>query len=333
MTSAGEQPVSIRVDAPLPQNDAPAATLAWLESEGKPTQHVIVVDGVESPYWEYFAEPRTGSRVSTAGATLAADDRATIILVHGFRGDHHGLLLLAAGLSDYRVIVPDLPGFGIAPPFPAGREHSVAEYSAWLAAFVSLVKRDGAPVYLLGHSFGSIVSSAAVAGGLRPEKLILVNPIGAPALSGPRGILTQFAVFYYWLGTKLPERVGYALLKSSIITRVSSVAMAKTRDRALRAWIHGQHDEYFSAFANRTVVLESFRASVSHDVSEFSERISVPTVLIAAEKDDITALSAQRTLVKRFQDGRLRVINSVGHLVHYEKPAEAVRYVREFLDS
>jgi pimeloyl-ACP methyl ester carboxylesterase len=32
-------------------------------------------------------------------------------MIHGFRGDHHGLQLFADALPEYRVIIPDLPGF------------------------------------------------------------------------------------------------------------------------------------------------------------------------------------------------------------------------------
>jgi hypothetical protein len=35
--------------------------------------------------------------------------------------------------------------------------------------------------------------------------VILVNPIGAPALEGPRGVLTRLAVLYYCLGARLPR--------------------------------------------------------------------------------------------------------------------------------
>ena len=72
---------------------------------------------------------------------------------------------------------------------------------------------------ILGHSFGSIVVAAAVAAGLQTSRVILVNPIGAPALEGPRGILTRLAVFYYWAGAKLPRRLGEALLRNGLIVQ------------------------------------------------------------------------------------------------------------------
>src|SRR6478752_7267960 len=120
-----------------------------------------------------------------------ADSETTIVAVHGFRGEHHGLEPVVAQLPGIRIVSPDLPGFGESAPLP-GRRHTLETYAEWLTAFTAAAA-PGAVI--LGHSFGSIVASAAVAWGLPTERLILVNPIGAPALEGPRGVLTRLAVF------------------------------------------------------------------------------------------------------------------------------------------
>ncbi|WP_104082664.1 alpha/beta fold hydrolase [Cryobacterium sp. Y11] len=293
---------------------------------------------------------RTASAFGTSGSTTKyweyGDPAAatTLVLVHGFRGDHHGLQLVVAELLSaveipggavdatppaLRIIAPDLPGFGQSEPLGDG-DHSLAGYASWLREFLRVLAPTGRLV-MLGHSFGSIVVAAAIADGLAADDVVLVNPIAAPALSGPRGILTRLAVFYYWAAATLPERLGYALLQNRAIVRVMSVSMAKTRDPTLRRWIHNQHDRYFSAFANRQVVMAAFTASVSHDVSEFAARIRQPTLLIAADRDDITPLAAQHRLQGLFPNATLRVIDNVGHLIHYETPKPAATYIREFL--
>ena len=273
-------------------------------------RHDVTVAGTRTAYWTY-----------------GPDDAATTILaVHGFRGEHHGLEPVVAFLDDVRVVSPDLPGFGETPALP-GR-HDLAGYADWLTAFAAAAA-PGAVV--LGHSFGSIVASAAVAGGLETPSLILVNPIGAPALQGPRGIMTRLAVFYYAAGARLPERVGTGLLRNGLIVRVMSEAMAKTRDKELRAFVHDQHATYFSRFSDRDVLHDAFVASVSHDVREFAPAIDVPTLLIAAQRDDITPIEAERKLVTLFPDASLVEIAQVGHLIHYETPAEAAGAIRRFL--
>lgn len=274
-------------------------------------RHEVEVLGGRTAYWTYGPE----------------DAAITVLAVHGFRGEHHGLEPVVAFLPDVRLIMPDLPGFGETAPLP-GRRHDIEAYADWLDAFHAAVAPES---IILGHSFGSIVSAAAVARGLRTPRLILVNPIGAPALEGPRGILTRLAIFYYWAGARLPRAIGTWVLRSKLIVRVMSIAMAKTRDPQLRAFIHDQHDRYFSNFADRDVLHDAFVTSVSHDVSKYAERIAVPTLLIAADRDDITPIEAERVLATRFADARLVEIADVGHLIHYEKPAEAAAAIRSFL--
>lgn len=289
---------------------------------------------VTSPYAERLAAiPVERREVDAHGVRTAyrvygdPDAATTLIAVHGYRGDHHGLEPVVAFLEGIRVISPDLPGFGETPPIP-GVEHTLDVYAAWLRDFAEAVA-PGAPI--LGHSFGSIVVSAAVAGGLPTSRVILVNPIGAPALEGPRGILTRLAVFYYWAGARLPRPLGEGLLRNRVIVRVMSVSMAKTRDKDLRAFIHDQHDTYFSLFSDRDVLHEGFVASVSNDVRRFAPAITQPTLLIAAEKDDITPIEAERHLQTLFPAAELVEIEDVGHLIHYETPQRAASEIMRFL--
>ncbi|GAA2525901.1 hypothetical protein GCM10009860_02010 [Microbacterium mitrae] len=275
-------------------------------------RETILVAGVETAYWVY-----------------GEDNAPTIVAVHGFRGDHHGLEPVVAYLPDYRIIMPDLPGFGETGAIP-GRRHDLQAYVDWLVEFVAAVA-PGA--IILGHSFGSIVTSAAVAGGLQTPRLILVNPIGAPALAGPRGIMTRLAVFYYWVGARLPKPIGDALLRSKIIVRVMSNTMVKTKNKELRAFVHEQHDLYFSRFADRDTLHDAFVTSVSHDVSQVAPQLRVPTLLIAAEKDDITPIEAERILVQRIPQAILVEIPGVGHLIHYETPRQAAGAIEDFLSG
>ncbi|WP_243227816.1 alpha/beta fold hydrolase [Microbacterium sp. CIAB417] len=274
-------------------------------------RRTVEVLGGETVYWEYGDE----------------DAHTTLLLVHGFRGDHHGLEPVVANLPGFRVIAPDLPGFGETEPVPH-REHDLELYAEWLHGFAQRVAA-GSPI--LGHSFGSIVASAAVAAGLATDRLVLVNPIGAPALEGPRGFLTRLAVFYYRAAARLPAPIGDALLRNRAIVRGMSVAMVKTRQPLLRRFVHDQHDRYFSRFADRDVLLQAFVASVSHDVREFAPRISQPTLLVAAQLDDITPIEAERTLRTLFRNAELVEIPGVGHLIHYETPEPAAAAISRFL--
>jgi pimeloyl-ACP methyl ester carboxylesterase len=252
----------------------------------------------------------------------------TIILIHGFRGTHHGLGLIAQHLTGLEVIIPDLPGFAEGDTLP---RYDLESYIQWLHQFILRQQLKNPPI-LLGHSFGSIIGAAYAAKYNNTiEKLILVNPIGAPALEGPRGMMTKLAVFYYWLGTKLPQTLSHKWLASRMVVDIMSKTMTKTKDKALRAYIDDQHRQYFSRFHSSQSVSEAFTTSVSHSVRDFAKKITVPTLLIAGTKDDITPLAKQKELVQLFPDARLEIIEHVGHLTHYETPDQVASFVVDFV--
>ena len=277
--------------------------------------HEVEVLGSATQYWTY-------------GPANAA---TTIVVVHGYRGEHHGLEPVVAHLPEYRIISPDLPGFGESSPLTEV-DHSIDGYVAWLKAFFTALDLDGRTV-LLGHSFGTIVTSAAVASGLSPKALVLVNPIAISGLEGPHKFATKLTVFYYRLAAKLPERLGRSLLNSWLVVQFMSVTLVKTKDREMRRWIHNEHHTFFSRFSDRDTVVEAFDASVSADVNGFASALHVPTLLVAAEQDDITPVAAQYALQRAIPDARLRVLADVGHLIHYEKPEPAAEAIRDFIDG
>lgn len=253
------------------------------------------------------------------------------MLVHGFRGDHHGLEAVCAHIRGIRIVSPDLPGFGESAPLN-GHAHDIAGYALWLDAFVGSLGLSGRAV-LLGHSFGSIVASAAVARGLATPQLILVNPIAAPALSGPNAILSRITLGLYRLARALPHALGAPLLSNWLVVRVMSLAMVKTRDSELRRWIHQQHHAYFSSYANRDSLLEGFETSIATDVSMFAGQISVPTLLIGARNDPISPVAAQGRLMTLFPQAQGEIFDDVGHLIHYERPRETAELIVSFLNA
>ena len=297
---------------------------------GREHARILDVAGDEVHYWDYAPVESAGAAAAgTSGGT--AGGTRTIVMVHGFRGDHHGLERVVELLPRHRIIMPDLPGFGASPAFAHGR-HDVPGYSTFLGRFLDALDLDPDTV-LLGHSFGSIVASHFVAANpQRVSPLILVNPIASPALEGPKGVMTNLAVFYYWASAKLPAALGNALLRSRLIVHAMSVTMAKTRNKPLLAFIHRQHHAYFSGFANRDMLLESFRASVSGTVREVAGELSLPTLLIAGSEDEIATLPTQQTLLDLLPDGELAVIEEVGHLIHYETPEPAAAAIINFLE-
>ena len=277
----------------------------------------ISINGKLTAYWYYPALKRSSK---------------TLVMIHGYRGNHHGLEAIAGALTSMNVYIPDLPGFGRSEPLD--RNHSIVEYATWLDKFVSGLALKQKP-HLLGHSFGSIVVSAYAARFDGIRSLILENPVADPALSGPRAAASIATNAYFKLAELLPERAGNRLLKGWPMVRGMSIIMTKSRDPKLRGWIHRQHDENFSDFASRSVALEGYAASVSNCVSDFSADFKVPVLMLVAERDDITSIKQQRALFDSLNVRPCHLVEfgSVGHLTHYEIPDQIADSIEEWVSE
>lgn len=298
-----------------------------------PTRHTFDVTASSSAalptaVWEYPA---------VRGDLLGASARP-VLLVHGFRGDHHGMNLIARDLRSRQVFVPDLPGFGETPPLAEGL--TLQAYTAWLDALVhEIARRTGRSPLVVGHSFGSILVAHWAAGSdgasdLSPTRttdvLAFINPITSPALEGPSRFMTALARFYYAVSAELPERAGLAVLGHPLIVRIMSEVMATTRDRGLRRYIHDQHARYFSTFSDRDSLAEAFDVSVSHTVREVEQSLMMPVHVIAGTADAVAPEPGTRAFVAALPRASVEWFSGVGHLVHYERPLRTAQSLEEF---
>lgn len=254
--------------------------------------------------------------------------KTTIVMIHGFRGTHHGLELIAKNLNQYEVVIPDLPGFADGDELPG---YDLDQYVLWLKKFIG--RHNDRPI-LLGHSFGSIICAEYAKRYPKTiDKLILVNPIGAPALDGPRAILSKLALAYYQIGEKLPGSLAKNWLASKAVVQIMSSTMAKTKDKDLRKYIHQQHHTHFSKFHSPESLSQGFKTSIQNSVLDSAPYIKVPTLLVVGDKDDITPLEKQNALLQKFSQAKMAIITGVGHLTHYETPDQVADAVKDFITS
>ena len=256
--------------------------------------------------------------------------RGTIIFLHGYRGTHEGVEAIVGALSDFDVLVPDLPGYGKSDPFSG--PHTVDAYLEWLTEWLNQVDLKTHPI-LMGHSFGTVlVAGHARLGRNLVRARILINAVSEPAMQGTKRTLLQLTRLFYRASNLLPERFAERVLNLRLFVRVMSEVTTKSRERTLRRWIYKQHLTHFGTFANKRVVVEGFDASISKTVVDFAEYVTEPVLLIAGERDDVTSVAGQRRAIENFSDAELVVIEDVGHLTHYETPLLVGHHVREFTE-
>jgi len=138
---------------------------------------------------------------------------------------------------------------------------------------------------------------------------------------------------YYGAARKLPRQIGRGLLGNWVIVQIMSVTLAKTRDAQLRRWIHEEHHRYFNGFSDPQTVAEAFDASLSTDVTRYATALTMPVLIIAGQQDEIAPAPGQHAFLAQLPDAELVMLDGVGHLVHYEQPANAADALRRFLGS
>lgn len=264
-----------------------------------------------TPYWSY------GDKKS----------KQTIVMIHGYRGTHHGLEFIAENLPTYNVIIPDIPGFGKGTPL---KKYDISEYAKWLGQFISDLTLPKKPT-LVGHSFGSVITSAyASQNPNNIQNLVLINPIPAP-VSEAKTITDFFGNAYYGLGGVLPDRLAQKWFSSKLMTLIASEFMIKNRDKANRQMINHQHLSHFSEFTDLDALKRSYLTSAHVSVKEFAPLITNKTLMIVGDKDDIAPLKKQHALQKLIPNATVKVIKDVGHLTHYETPEQVADSIKEFI--
>ena len=124
--------------------------------------------------------------------TLAIDDRTLsydesgsgpiALLIHGSPGNANAWSRVAKLLVQrFRVIAPDLPGYGETTPQPAGQDPDVAHASELIEA---LIRHVGPPAVLAGHSYGGVVAlSIALRRKVEVGAVVLLEPVAMPILA------------------------------------------------------------------------------------------------------------------------------------------------------
>jgi pimeloyl-ACP methyl ester carboxylesterase len=130
-----------------------------------------------------------------AGTPKASSATGTVLLIHGFM-DAAGTwdrVAPALALQGFRVLAPDMRGFGGGPRAPRGSYYHFADYIADVAELIAVVSPDE-PVGLVGHSMGGTI--ATLYAGAFPENVVrLANleglgPPNHPFEAGPTRMRT-----------------------------------------------------------------------------------------------------------------------------------------------
>jgi pimeloyl-ACP methyl ester carboxylesterase len=256
--------------------------------------------------------------------------KQTLVLVHGFTGSHEGFQYLVPLLDDYRLIIPDLPGFGIS-PLPHNKL-TLRELGSLLVDFVQELDLNDTP-YLLGHSMGSLVVSEAIRQhpSAFAQKLVLISPVPAPIKivekRRPGVIISRL---YYGASHRLPI-VGKRLATSKKLTTLSTFMIMTTTDKEMRKRIYDHHYKNLNFISNIGWYSRLYAQINRTGISRYKAALApFDVLLINGERDSVTPIGHQRKAANAIK-AKLAIIPDVGHLAHYEKPSKLAVAITNFL--
>ena len=244
-----------------------------------------------------------------------------VVAVHGFRGSDMGLMTVLDDVAGYRVVSPNMPGMGVS----STQESRRYDLTALAQIVIDFIESLGVgPVILLGHSFGTVVVSAAAAA--RPDLvrgLLLVAPIVDPVRGKNflAGVGADVMTGFYRAISWLPEKVGQPIIDSKFPGDQSLPFMKKRKG----TWLQIQelsHEELPEPF-DRKAVLDAHKASTSHGCREFATQISrIPVQVIVGGADQFSSVAATRSFAREAGGATVSIIDEAGHLMHYEDVVE-----------
>jgi pimeloyl-ACP methyl ester carboxylesterase len=226
-----------------------------------------------------------------------------ILILHGWGScaENWGQVKKLLEDQSYKVLIPDLPGFG-ENPAPL-QSWSIDNYVGWVENYCE--ENNLSQIFLLGHSFGgAIATKFALKKPEIIEKLFLISTAGIRRKSIKRKIFKKSANFFKKFDF-LPffnffQKIFYKLIKSD--------------------YLHTQG-----------VMRETYLKVIKQNISKDFSKISLPTVLIWGEKDNITFLKDAYYIKDQISGAKLEILPDIYHNPHRENPELLVKKILDYV--
>ncbi|MDA2934860.1 alpha/beta hydrolase [Acidobacteria bacterium AH-259-D05] len=256
--------------------------------------------------------------------------KCPLVLLHGGSADSASLSWrpsIEAFSRAYRVIAPDLPGFGKS--HKPRVEYDLEYYTRFLNHFTQQLGLT--QFYLVGLSLGGHISvSFTLQFPSRVKKLVLVDSAG--------------------IGTELRWRIlGRLLVKVPGLQKRVRKAAARSRETiklSLRTFVHNKEiitDELVDEVSEAIAVPGSGRAWRSylqnemdysgfrHDFLNRLAEITIPTLIVHGSNDKLISVKWAKKAHALISNSELFILQECGHWPPREKRAEFNHRVLEFL--
>lgn len=238
-----------------------------------------------------------------------------VLLLHGLGGSIESWLknIRAISAEEFRVIVLDLPGFGLSDKPKIN--YTINFYTIFIAKFIKSLKIDSS-LSIVGCSLGGhIAAEIAINYPTLASKLVLISPAGA--------------LPYSFKGT-------HALRKYIGITRAKSVQEVKEAlslvDNNIVNDTYAQDFYYkLSTPGAKEAFISAFKGSADAPrLSKRLDRIQANTLLIWGKNDQIIPVKYIEPFI-RMNNCRIILIENSGHIPFINKPQLFNKIVTGFI--
>lgn len=243
-----------------------------------------------------------------------------LVLIHGFGAHKDNWTRIARHLTPhFRVIAPDLPGFGETGREPEGR-YAIRDQALFIKAFLSALGISSC--HMGGNSMGGNIAGQYAA--LFPETLkglFLLAP-GGVATAQPSEMFQMLEK-----GEPLPLVVGSAKEFNALLDFVFEEV----------PFIPGPVKNYLTekAIQNRALNLEIFEILKDRSQGEPMETLvkgmRVKTLVLWGEKDRVLHPGGAEVLGRIVPDSKVIILDNVGHVPMVEAPERTATAYLEFL--
>src|SRR3989344_5496517 len=221
-----------------------------------------------------------------------------ILILHGWGSSSDswfGVQEILVG-KGFCVIVPDLPGFGKtqAPATVWG----VGEYAEFIHEFARKLGLE--KFVLIGHSFGGQAAiQFAVEHPEKTEKLVLVAAAGVRRTPGVFKKLVAAAA-------KLVSFLLYLVPSQDLRNNIKhAIYMAIRRRDYVRT---------------QGIMRDVFKLVITQDLTAKFSKISVPTLIIWGDKDELTPVQDAYLMHELIRNSKLEIIGGGKHALNFQMP-------------
>ena len=264
--------------------------------------------------------------VTASGVRLRVSEEGggpPVVLLHGLFVDHSCWADVSTTLSEsFRLIAPDLPGFGDSEKPPASRfPYGVDAFAEAIADMYAGLGIGRAAV--VGHGLGGAVALTLAA--RHPELVRRLVLIGALCYDTPPDFERRVARLPFVGGLFFKQLWGKSAFRSYLRDTMFSVPAHVP---------HARLEHYYALFNSpegRGSALATLRSTVdTRPIVAHTTRIQTPTLVIWGRHDKLYPAGLGQRLAREIRGAGFEVLDA-GHAVHEEQPARVAGILSQFL--